>query len=261
LQRLREAQSKLDELLLTYTEKHPEVEGLRETIEDLEKRHAADIAAAQGGDSGAASSAGLAASPVYQQIQLNFNQNEVRIATLQAQLEGHRAEVNRLQGLVDTAPGVEAEYAQLNRDYEVKSDAYQALVHRLEQIRLGEEVEEEGAVQFEVIDPPSASFSPVAPKRPPLIAAVLVLALGAGGGLAFVLHLIKPVFSTPAALQEATGLPVIGVVPRTWLDRHRSTFRRNVIQYAGAVGCLVLLAVVVVIQESQLTRLVQQVLQ
>jgi hypothetical protein len=69
--------------------------------------------------------------------------------------------------------------------------------------------------------------------------------------------LLKPVYSTPASLAAATGLPVIGVIPRTWLDRHRNAFRRSVMKYAGAVGCLALIGVLVVLQASVLTRYAQ----
>jgi polysaccharide chain length determinant protein (PEP-CTERM system associated) len=256
-QRLREAQARRDELLLRYTERHPEVIGLQETIDDLQRRQAEEIAAASRGDSGAAASAGLSSNPVYQQIQLNFNQNEVRIASLQADLANRRAEVARLRALVDTAPGVEAEFATLNRDYQVVQERYQALVQQLERTRLGEEAEEEGVVQFEEMDPPAASFDPVAPKRAPLIIGALLVALGAGGGLAFLLHLLKPVYSTSIALETATGLPVIGVVPRTWLDQHRNAVRRDIVRYAGAVGGLFVMAGMVVTQSRLLSQLVQ----
>jgi polysaccharide chain length determinant protein (PEP-CTERM system associated) len=258
--RLRETQSRLDETLLRFTDKHPEVVGLRETIKDLEQRLKDEVAAAEKGNSGAAASAGLAANPVYQQIQTSSNENEVRISSLQADLANRRTEVDKLRALVDVAPNIEAKFSQLNRDYQITQEAYQALVERMERTRLGEEAEEKGVVQFEVMDPPAASFYPVAPNRPPLIAGVLVLALGAGGGLAFLLHLLKPVYFTRAGLEAATGLPVVGVIPRTWLDRHRNAFRRSVIKYAGAVGCLVIVAVFVISQASMLTRFAQGIL-
>lgn len=258
-QRLREAEARREELLLRYTERHPEVIGLQETIDDLKRRQAEELAAARRGDSGAASSAGLSSNPVYQRILLDFNQNEVRISSLQADAANRRAEVARLRALVDTAPGVEAEYAQLNRDYRVVQERHESLLRQLERTRLGEVAEEEGAVQFEEMDPPTASFDPVAPKRAPLVVAALIVALGAGGGLAFLLHLLKPVYHTSSALEAATGLPVIGVVPKTWIDQHRNAFRRDVIRYAVAVGCLFVTAGVVVSQSRFLSQLAREI--
>ena len=59
------------------------------------------------------------------------------------------------------------------------------------------------------------------------------------------------------ALAAATNLPVIGVVPRTWLDRHRRVFRHEIYRYAGGVAGLVLFAIVVIAQQSRLTGLIR----
>jgi polysaccharide chain length determinant protein (PEP-CTERM system associated) len=255
--KLDEARVRLAELLVDFKDAHPEVVAVRETIRDLEQRQVEELEAARRGNLGAAGNAGLAANPVYRQIQLDFNQNEVRVSSLQAELANKRKEVAQLRAQVDIAPTVEAKYAQLNRDYSITKDQYQALLQRLDRTQLGEVAEEEGAVQFEVINPPSVSAEPVAPDRLPMIAGILVLAIGAGAGGAFLLHLLNPVYSTPSLLEAAIGVPVIGVVPLTWLDKHRAAFRRNIVHYASAVAVLVLLAVVVMTQEGPLVRLLQ----
>src|SRR5690606_2293889 len=191
--RLQESRARLEELLLRFTEKHPDVIALRETIAQLEERQREEIAALQRGDLRAAMASGVAANPVYQQIQLQLNQTNVEIAALQRQIADGEARIRELQNLVDTVPEVEAEFARLNRDYDVTKKAYVSLVDRLEKARISEQAEQTGSVRFEIIDPPAAPFEPVSPQRTRLLLMVCVAALGIGRALAYLMSRMDPV--------------------------------------------------------------------
>jgi polysaccharide chain length determinant protein (PEP-CTERM system associated) len=257
--RIQETRARLDELLLRYTDRHPDVVSLRETLQDLEVRQQSEINAVRRGEPGAAAQAGLTANPVYQSLQLQFNQAEVDIATIRAQIADHQRTVANLRSMVNTVPEVEAELARLDRDYDVKRAQHQALVSRLEAAKLGEQAEATGSVQVAVIDPPTASFQPVTPNRQLLVVFSLLLALGAGGSVAFVLHLFKPVFGSARQLADITGLPVLGQVSMTWIERYRSSFRRDALVFAGAAGGLIVAAVVVLMAESRILGLLKDV--
>jgi len=248
--RIQEAQARLDELLLRFTDKHPDVMAARETLTQLKERQTAEIEALRRGDPSAVASAGAATNPVYQSIQLQLNQTEVEIAALRGEVADRQQKVAQLRQLVDTVPEVEAEFARLNRDYDVTRAQYTALVDRLEKARLSEQAEETGLVKFEVVDPPSAPFKPVAPNRPKLLALVLVVALAAGGGIAYLMHQLRPVFNSPRALNEITGLQVLGAVSMTWLDRHKWANRRNQLAFGGAAAMLMVMFVGVVVFQS-----------
>ena len=62
-------------------------------------------------------------------------------------------------------PQVEAEFAQLNRDYDVQKKTYENLLTRRESATMGKDVQDTGGAQFRVIDPPRVSPQPVAPNR------------------------------------------------------------------------------------------------
>ena len=255
--RIRETQARLDELLLRFTEKHPDVIALRETLADLKARQQAEIDAVKRGDPGAAAKLGLDSNPVYQNIQLQLNQTEVEIAALNGEIADHQNKIANLKGLVNTAPEVEAEFARLNRDYDVTEKKYQALVEQLERTRLSEQANETGIFRFDIIDPPSASFVPVAPNRPRLIITVLFAALAAGGGLAYLLHQLKPVFSSPRQLGEITGLPVLGLVNMIFLGRYQAAARRGAFVYAGIVVLLVVATALMLVIQSDATRMLR----
>lgn len=258
--RIQETQAKLEDLLLRFTEKHPDVLATRETLEQLRQRHREEIAALQRGDSSVAASAGASANPVYQNIHLSLNQAEVEIAALRGELSDSQRKVAQLRQMVDTVPEVEAEFARLNRDYDVTRAQYTALVDRLEKAKLSEQAEETGVVRFEVIDPPAAGFNPVAPNRPRLLAMVLVAALGAGGGLAYLLHQMRPVFTNVRTLNEVTGLPVLGAVSMTWLDRQKAEDRLRGLAFGGAAAMLLVIFVGVLLFQSSGARLMQRLI-
>jgi hypothetical protein len=131
-------------------------------------------------------------------------------------------------------------------------------VDRAERAKLGDQAEETEEVRFEIIDPPSVGAEPVSPKRPLMLAAVLFMGIGAGCGLAFVLHQLRPVFNSTAALNEVTGLPVLGVVSMAWIDRYR-LHRRHVILWYAVGSALLLVAFVAVVQlQSVAVRVAQR---
>ena len=193
LSRIQEAQARLDDLLLRFTDRHPDVVAQRETLEQLKQRRATEIDALRRGDPNAAATSGASSSPVYQSIQLALNQVDVEIASLRRQIADQQSRIAEMRAMLDTMPQVEAEFARLNRDYDVTRAQYTALVERLEKSRLGEEATTSGSVRFDVIEPPNAEFKPVSPPRSLLVLAVLVVAVGAGVGVALLMHLLRPV--------------------------------------------------------------------
>ena len=242
--RLQEAEARLQELLLRFTDKHPDVIAARATISDLRERQQRELAALRAGNlDGAGSTAGNA-NPVFQQIQSALNGSDVDIAALRREIVDRDQRIAELHKLADTAPEVEAEYARLNRDYGITKAQYQSLVERLEKAKLTEEAEEVGVVKFEVIEPPRATLEPVSPNRPLMAVAVLVLACAAGVSLAYARHVTKPVFFSPRQLTEAVGLPILGTVmfvrPEVWRGEHAASNRNLTLAVSALVGVFVL---------------------
>jgi len=246
LSRIAEAQAHLDELLLKYTDKHPDVIAARQTLEELKRRRAAEEESLRRGDAGAAASSRASSNPVYQSIQLALNQADVDIADLNVELQQHQSKVTELRRYLDTAPQVEAEFAQLNRDYDVNKAQYTALLADLQKARLGERADTAGSVRFEVVQPPTAPFRPVWPLRLVLLAGVLVGAVAVGAGAAYGLHYLQPVVGSARALAQFSGVPLLGLVPVAFPERERLALRRDVLRLSIAMGCLLVAFVVAV---------------
>jgi polysaccharide chain length determinant protein (PEP-CTERM system associated) len=255
LSRIDAAQAHLDELLLRFTDRHPDVIAARQALDDLKKRRAAEIESLRQGDAAAAASSRASSNPVYQNVQLRLNETDVEIADLHTQLTLHEAKATELRSYLNTAPQVEAEFAQLNRDYDVNKAEYTALLDKLQKTRIGERADTAGSVRFEIVQPPTASLRPVWPKRPLLIAETLLAALGAGAALAYGLQYLRPVVTSASALTEAVGVPVLGQVSVAFPEQARSARRRELLRISVASGCLALVCIGVFIVGLQGYRL------
>jgi len=239
LSRIQEAQAKLGELLLKFTDRHPDVIAARATLDELKKRRAVELESLRRGDAGAVASSGAGNNPVYQNIQLEMNREDVEIAALRRQLAQHQNTVAELRQRLNSAPQVEAEFQQLNRDYDVNKAQYTALLESYQKARLGERADNAGSVRFEVVLPPTASVTPVWPRRTALLGGIWVAAMLLGGGVAYGLHVLKPIVSSTTAVNQLTSFPVLGEVGVAFPSRQRREFRRDMWRFSAAMACLV----------------------
>src|ERR1700691_2307821 len=219
LSRIQLAQANLDELLLKFTDQHPDVIAARATLDELKKRRAAELESLRRGDASAVASSGAGNNPVYQNIELELNKEDVEIAALQRELASHQSTVADLRARLNSAPQVEAEFQQLNRDYDVNKAQYTALLESYQKARLGERADNAGSVRFEVVLPPTAPASPVWPRRTRLLCGIWLGAMLFGCALAYGLHLLKPIVVSVPAVNELTQFPVLGVVGTAFPSR------------------------------------------
>ena len=244
-QRISDLGATLDSLLLNYTEKHPVVVATKEQLAQLQLRRELEVS--QLTESGGLEGVPLSNNPIYQQIQIALNEANVEIASVEGQVTARRRSVRNLQAKVDVIPQIEAKLEDLTRDYDQVKGIYDELRQTLERETLRIEIGDREELVFRIIDPPSVSLGPVAPKRSLLLLGVLIAALGAGGGLAYLMHQGRPVFVDIDELREGTGMPVLGAVRVTWLDRHKAERRIEASSLVTAASLLVGVFVVVLL--------------
>ena len=230
----------LDELLLRYTDQHPDVVGTRRLLEELESQKRTQIESMQA--MGGSQFGALDSNPVYQQMKLALVQAESRVASLRVRVAEYQSRLEQLRERVRMVPEVEAELAQLNRDYSVNKSNYDALVARRESASIAVDMNTQtGVADFRVIDPPTLATKPSAPNRMLLIPLAGLAGLAAGFALTFLISQLRPAFSDPRSLREVTGLPVLGTVsmlrtPERAASRRRGLFAfgLGLAAYAGA---------------------------
>lgn len=200
----------LDQLLLNFTEQHPDVFAKREIIAQLERRKLAE-------PTGSELEQTLSQDPVYQRLTITINEAEIEMLSLRAQIQDQERRVDELKRLVNTIPEVEAELAKLDRDYLTDRNHRDELLSRLQSAQLSDDVERSStALSFRIINPPQVPFAPAGPQRLMLNTAVLLAALGIGAGLAFLMFELRPVYLTTKDLRNDLGLPVLGSVTMAW---------------------------------------------
>ena len=248
---MKELQGQLDELRVNFTDKHPRIVMLQETIASIEAECLAERAAT--GGFVALSSGGtdeLNVNPVYKSLRLQLSNAEVELVELREEASGYRRTVAQLRRDVDKISEVEAEGKRLNRDYEVIESRHQELLRRWEALQSKKRLDQvTDQVQFDVLEPPFAPLEPVAPNRPLLVIGVLILALGLGGVTAFALNQLRPVYFTRRELRD-TGLPVLGSVSFIPAPADIASMRRGRFAWITLSGGLVVATVAVVVLES-----------
>ncbi len=247
---ITDLQGQLDALRVNFTDKHPRIVMLQETIASLEKECLAERAATGGFVALKSDTDGLNVNPVYKSLKLQLSNADVELAELKEEAAGYRRTVSQLRRDVDKISEVEAEGKRLNRDYEVIATRHQELLRRWESLQSKRRLDQvTDQVQFDVLEPPFAPLEPVAPNRPLLIFIVLILALGLGGAVAFALNQLRPVYFTRRELR-AIGLPVLGSISYIPAPAELATMRRSRLSWMTTSGGLVATAITVVILED-----------
>ena len=242
--RIGELRRSLDALMQRYTDQHPDVVATRRLLRDLEeqkKREMAELrkvamaqAAAAGPGTNATSS--LAA----QELARVVAGAEVQVASLRARVGEFAARAAAAREALKSAPQIEAEAAQLNRDYAITKKNYEDLVARRQSAVMSGELDvASGVAEFRLIDPPRVAPKPVSPNRMLLLPGVLVAALGAGVFFAFAATQLRPTFASGEDLRKLTGLPLLGVVTLLRTDDDRRRERASLFRFVAASGGLV----------------------
>ncbi|TQK05229.1 XrtA system polysaccharide chain length determinant [Herbaspirillum sp. SJZ107] len=231
--RIQTVQKNLDSLRLQYTEQHPDVVANKRLLEQLLAQKA-DLSKTKK----RSSDPGAGYSPMLQQLTVALSAAEARVASMRARVDEFSARMARLRAQSTTAPEIEVQLTQLNRDYDVNKANYQRLVERREQARLsGDLTSATDMLAFRIIDPPTVPNQPSGPNRLRLFSMVFGGALVAGLAVAFLMSQFRPTFMSQTALRDTTGLPVLGSIGMNWTNEQTVRRKRRLV----AVGVSVLL--------------------
>ena len=172
---------------------------------------------------------------------MSLGEAEANVASLRTRVAEYESRYQRTKELMKSMPQLEAEYTQLNRDYDIHKKNYEQLVTRRESAELTGDLESAGGgADFRLIDPPRASSTPVAPNRLLLLPLGLLLAIAGGLFVAFVASQLRPVFFDGKALREETGLPLLGIVSLLPNETRQTQERSSLIRFLLAGAALVI---------------------
>ncbi|MDH3663060.1 MAG: hypothetical protein OEU92_24065 [Alphaproteobacteria bacterium] len=204
--RVQSLAQELQNKLMVYTEKHPEVVALRGMIETAQQQLAADPSMVGAG--------GVRVNnPQYATLVEQLQLAEASIQDLRRRLALAENEIGALSTTVASAPEVEADLTRLTRDYNVLLAQYEQLIQRRESAQIARELDSGiSRIEYRIIDPPVVPLQPIGPPRGLFLVAILLVGFGSGVTFTIVRQLMSGSFLTVDQLKSAFDLPILGGV-------------------------------------------------
>ncbi len=239
-ERILSLEARLDELRLRFTDKHPDVIESNNLLEALKDARQKDINAFLAQDTGSESPSMLTESD--RELRLEIARLEGMLASLKVREKDTQDRIIALQSTIDLVPQIESEETGLNRDYGIKKEKYEELLSRRESNNLARSADNQSDdLQFRIIRPPLIADKPSGPKRILFYTGILFVGFGLGGGIAFLMSMLKPVLVRGQQISDLTGYPIWGSV--THLDHVRLIKRHKmrIFIFALSSGAIIML--------------------
>jgi len=145
------------------------------------------------------------------ELMQRFTAEHPMIKAIDSQLAALQGQVVKADGEVGSLPKLEQRMLQLMRDVKVANELYVGLLNNAQQLK----VAKAGTVgNARIIDSASLPRGPISPQPKKLLAIYLLLGMGVGVGIVFMMQLLKPGIKDARAIEQALGLPVYATVPR-----------------------------------------------
>lgn len=182
---LQTLSSKKGELLVDYTELHPDVQKLTKNISALKRS-------------------------IKQALEGSLRQLDQRDKDLSAMIKKYRQSL-------DSLPSQEKELAQLSRPLKVNQEVYQYLLQKKAETAILRSSTISGV---RILDMARDEYIPIKPKRALIVIIGLILGFIVGISLAFFREFLISTIQNAEEIENITSLPIYGVIP---LDNDKMT--------------------------------------
>ena len=187
-----------------YTPDHPDVKRLRRAIEALQ------VEAAKSPRTGAVK----ADNPEYLTVSSQLEAVQREAAALRSNVARARAQIADYERRLTSAPEVEREYAQIDREHQAARAQFDEIQEKLRTANLAQNLEsEEVGERYTVLRAANMPKTPYSPNRLGLILIGFVLGGGLAVGAAVLVDSSDPSVRSAHDLRELTHLVTIGAVP------------------------------------------------
>lgn len=227
-----------NELLIKFTDNHPEVSHINKTIKELQIRNA--VKQAKVVDAGGLDNAVLT-NPYVQSIKVAINESDANIASINSRIDIFQQRLLKEQDELNSRLSIETEIENLNRDYAQIKNNYDRLLSSRETAVMSEKVDNQAeALKFKIADAPNTPLQASSPKRKLLYSGVLAISIIISSSLALLLYLIRPTFMSISQLRKLTGLPILGSISMKYRPEELIKYRNEMFKYGiGVVSLLV----------------------
>lgn len=174
-----EYEGQLKQLLITYTEKYPEVIKLRVQIESVNRE--LDDLKAKTEQERQNKRAARTANPQIAQLEIRLTADRAELARKNTELEQTNRQLNELQSRLRNSPLLATEATKIERDYNTLRKRYEDLLSMRDNARFGAKVINDFSGEtFRMADPANLPEAPASPKRNMLYPMALIVGLLSG---------------------------------------------------------------------------------
>lgn len=239
--RIENLEVRLDDLLIRYTERHPDVVESRQALKNLQALRQSEIAAYQQLLSNEQPDLSNIQGRVGEELVITIQTLKNELASLNVREQSYEEKIADLTDKMDLIPQIEAEMVGLNRDYDITRSKHEELLNRRESVLMSQQADlETDDVQFRIIEPPLKAIHPSGPKRIILYTVVLIFGVGVGATVAFVLSQVTPVFFRASQLTSVTGFPVLGCISHVSVEElNRVERKKNIVFWVSNAFILI----------------------
>ena len=211
-QQLALMQDQLAALQARYTDEHPDVIKMKKSIEQLRAKIA--TAAKDGEATPKTPATSTFEPPQLQQLRAQLKQNEIAVSELVKRQQQIQDQIRTIQSRLQMSPGVEQQFKDLNRNYQVALDFYQELLKKSNTAGLGSRLHQsQQDEQFQVVDPASLPEKPTFPDWRLFSAGGFVVGFVLGIGLSALLEFQDKTLRTEREVEVFLKVPVLAMLP------------------------------------------------
>ncbi len=217
-----------------YTPDHPDVKRLHRAITALVQAGAESAPVTVTPDN-----------PEYLRISSELDATRRELAAVRSNAARARLEMQQIQQRLVSTPGVERDYLQLARDYEIAQNQYEDTKNKLRDAEFAQTLESQQiGERFTMIRTPFVPSEPFSPNRLGIILLGIVLGCGLAVGLVALVESADATVRSARDLRELTDLPAIGAVPVMY---NRADRRRRIRVGVWGLATLVIALTIVTI--------------
>ena len=215
---------------------HPDLEGARRQMRDLEQKWTAESKLSTPGDPQPVSAADAARLARLRDTRTELAELDRQTARAREDERDARAAVAAAQARLATLPARESEMVALMRDYDILDGSYRELLKKRTDSKISTNLERrQVGEQFSIIEPARLPERPFSPVREQMYVMGFVGGLALGLALVGLLEYRDRTFRTDEELGTVLGVPVLAVVPLMQSPQERSReVRRRV---AAGITC------------------------
>lgn len=209
-QKLQIRMKELENLLLRYSERHPDVLRLRGEIANLSN----EVESEKTRVSKSANARQFVENPLGQIIEEQIHSLKASIQSLESSNNELRNSIAIYQKRVENTPLRGIELNKVTRTYDITLRKYQDLLAKGLESQLSENLEKkQKGEQFQIVDPANLPLAPLKPNRPLIILGGLAAGILSGVALAFLCDLLDRSFKNGDDLSSFVDLPVLATIP------------------------------------------------